>query len=121
MSNNRMLGAYSEKVAINELIKKGYTILEHNYYGLYGEIDIIAYKDEYIIFIEVKSRRNISKGMPYESVTLKKQKKIILTAMEYVHQKQIIDCNFRFDVIEILYYNNKTFFKHIKNAFYTEY
>ncbi len=113
MSDNKKKGYLAEKMANDFLLKKGYNILFTNYQTRYGEIDIIAKKDTYICFIEVKYRRNISKGYPRESVNFKKQEKIKNTAILYIAENNLQNVDFRFDVIEILN-NNVT---HIKNAF----
>ncbi|WP_297889701.1 YraN family protein, partial [Sulfurihydrogenibium sp.] len=52
--NKRSLGKEKEDIAANYLKEKGYEILERNFYTKYGEIDIIAYKDDTIVIVEVK-------------------------------------------------------------------
>ena len=51
-------GDYGEKLAARELIKKGYAIREKNYHTRMGEIDIIAEKDNTVVFVEVKLRKD---------------------------------------------------------------
>ncbi len=114
MKTNREKGNLGEKKAIDFLLNKGYSIIETNYQKKYGEIDIIAKKDTYIIFIEVKYRKNINKGYPREAVCLKKQKKIKNTALSYILENNINDTDFSFDVIEII----GSDITHIENAFY---
>ena len=114
--NKRKLGTIGEKIAILELEKKGYTIIEKNYLTLYGEIDIICTKGNMIIFVEVKLRKTLQKGYPREAVTFSKQKKIINTANYYISQNEIYNSDFRFDVFEILILNTMSI-NHIENAF----
>ena len=114
MQTNRQKGNLGEKKAIDFLLNKGYAIIETNYQKRCGEIDIIAKKDTYIIFIEVKYRKNISKGYPREAVSLKKQEKIKNTSLYYISENNLNDVDFSFDVIEIIG-NSIT---HIESAFY---
>lgn len=114
MKNNRQKGNNAEKMAIDFLIKNDYIILETNYQTRFGEIDIIAKQKTYVIFIEVKYRKNIKKGYPREAVSLTKQNKIKMVALEYIYKNNLNNTDFLFDVIEILDKN----ITHIKNAFF---
>lgn len=114
MQNNRKKGNIAEIMAIDFLINNGYSIINKNYQKQTGEIDIIAKKDTYIFFIEVKYRKNVNKGYPREAVSLKKQEKIKNTALYYIEENNLNNVDFCFDVTEILG-NNIT---HIQNAFY---
>ena len=59
---------------------QGYHIIQRNYHSRYGEIDLIAEDEEYLIFVEVKLRSSVSHGLPEEAVTPGKQEKLRLTA-----------------------------------------
>lgn len=109
-------GDYGEKLAARELIKKGYAIREKNYHTRIGEIDIIAEKDNTVVFVEVKLRKDTKYGLPCEAVDLRKQKKIIETAKDYIQKNDLYNKNFRFDVIEILI-QEKIFMRQTENAF----
>lgn len=104
-------------MAVKELIKKGYQILEQNYHKITGEIDIIAKQGETIVFIEVKTRATLKNGTPSEAVNQKKQNRIIETAKYYIAEQNLLDNFFRFDVVEILYYHQTYYFRQIENAF----
>ncbi len=95
----RLLGILGENKAEKFIKKRGCKILERNYSTRFGEIDIIATKDNVIIFIEVKTRTSDDFGKGYESVTNKKQQKMIKTAEQYMlkHTDKLA----RFDVISI--------------------
>jgi TIGR00252 family protein len=112
--NNVEKGKFGENIAALYLRLHFYKILERNYRVKTGEIDIIAKKDNYIVFVEVKYRKNISKGYPREAVTAFKQNQIKRTAMNYMMSHNIEDNDIRFDVIEII--GKKV--EHIKNAFW---
>lgn len=105
------LGGKGEKKAAEYLRKKGYTVSALNYRSKFGEIDIIAEKDGVTVFVEVKTRSGKAYGMGYESVTQKKQQKLILTAQNYFREKG--ETAARFDVISI----DNTEITHIENAF----
>jgi len=113
--NKKEIGNRYEKLVERFLKKKGYLILESNYRNYIGEIDIIAKLKEYIIFIEVKSRKNKKYGLPRESVTKRKIDKIRKCSLIYLRDNNIYDNPLRFDVIEV--YINEKKIKHIKNAF----
>ncbi len=86
-NQNRKLGNIQEKIAIDFLIKNGYNIKICNYTKQCGEIDIIAQKDDYIHFIEVKYRKITNYGYPREAVTKSKQTKIKKTALYYIQEQ----------------------------------
>ena len=101
--NNRKTGAESEFHAVKYLREKNYSILKTNFrVGRLGEIDIIARNEEYICFIEVKSRRSNTFGTPGEAVTPSKQKKIRQLASIYLANSNYANNCIRFDVIEII-------------------
>ena len=107
------LGVSGEQQAKKYLIKQGYKVLETNYKTVLGEIDIVAKKDDVIVFVEVKTRSNTKFGLPRESVTPYKQNKIRTVATYYLKVKNMLNFNVRFDVIDIL--NGEL--THIPNCF----
>ena len=94
-------GAAGEVLAARFLREKGYDIWSANYRSRFGEIDIIAVKEPYIAFVEVKARSEDALYAPREAVTKEKQRRIIKTAMIYL-QAYHVDLQPRFDVIEII-------------------
>ena len=78
-----------------------------------GEIDLIARDGRYLVFAEVKYRKNLQMGDPLEAVDLRKQQQIYRTAIYYLHQKKWENVPCRFDVIGI----TGTQICHIRNAF----
>ena len=75
------IGRKYEEKAAELLEKQGYFILERNYRCKQGEIDLIGKEGEYLCFIEVKYRSDLSYGSPLEAVTKAKQRKISRTAL----------------------------------------
>ena len=84
--NKRKFGIIGEKMAQKYLKDNKYEIIENNYYTRNGEIDIIASKNNYIIFVEVKTRDEKSISTPLEAVTFSKKKKLIQTALLYLQE-----------------------------------
>lgn len=103
MVNKRELGKKYEDVAKEYLANKGYEILDSNFYTHYGEIDIIAKDGNYLVFIEVKYRKNTKYGNPLEAISSRKIKNIRNSAVYYMYSKGVSQLQpIRFDVIGIL-------------------
>ena len=112
-------GKLGEDAACHYLKKNHYQILERNYRKRFGEIDIVAKKDNRIAFVEVKARSASDYGIPCEAVTYSKQQKIIKTAQAYVLE-QNLDAEFAFDIIEVRLENGTILaINHIEDAFTT--
>ena len=65
--NTRKIGTVQEQRVAGWLKQHGYDIVEHNFSCRFGEIDLIARKDGYLIFVEVKYRSNRGYGSPCEA------------------------------------------------------
>ena len=100
MGRNNLVGAWGEALAAEYLRKKRYQILEANFRTRIGEIDLIASNRQYLVFVEVKLRKNADFAMAREFVDYRKQGKIRSTAQLYLayHPTRLQP---RFDVIEI--------------------
>ena len=110
----RNIGIFGENAVIKYLVSKGYCILTQNYLTRLGEIDIIAKDKDEIVFIEVKTRRNLNYGTPSEAVDLTKLKHIIRAAKYYLFQTKQENAYVRFDVIEVYLGKSKYVINHIK-------
>jgi len=109
-------GKRGEDLAAHFLQKQNYDIIERNFYSRFGEIDIIVGKGDFIVFVEVKYRKNDSHSAPSMAVNFRKQEKMKKTALHYIGQNEITDKDFRFDIIEIT--GTREFkVNHIENAF----
>ena len=101
--NKHKLGEMGENAAVNYLIQNKYKIIKRYYrIGRIGEIDIIAQKDEYICFIEVKARSNMMFGSPGESVNARKQQTIRRLASIFMQNSEYCKNYMRFDIVEII-------------------
>ncbi len=103
---SKKVGRESEDLAVNYLIKKGFQIIERNYtFEKKGEIDIVA-KDpitNFLIFVEVKSRKNLENGEPEYAITKNKIKQLKKMAELYLYDKEISEIDCRFDVVTVLF------------------
>ena len=72
--NIGLIGKSGEDRACRFLKRKGYKIVDRNYFSRFGEIDIIAQNKEYLVFVEVKTRSNFFWGYPAEAVDKEKFK-----------------------------------------------
>jgi len=111
------LGLYGENEAVRFLKRNGYTILERNYKTTLGEIDIVAKKDEEIVFVEVKSRSSSLFGPASLRVTKKKKRNIIKTMFLYLKEHRLFDKDVRIDVVAVNFdKSGKERFELIENA-----
>lgn len=102
MENKRAVGSRYEAEAAAFLERMGYRILEQNYRDRRGEIDLVAREGRYLVFVEVKYRKDDRCGYPEEAVAVKKQQRIRHTAEYYLythHYGEETAC--RFDVVSI--------------------
>ncbi len=116
----RQVGQIGEIAAARYLRKQGYDIVSANYYTYVGEIDLIAFKDDVLVFCEVKTRSTNKYGRPSEYVTRSKQEKLMKSALQFVHRYKL-SYKMRMDIIEVMIPSGLDMYaatiNHIKNAF----
>jgi putative endonuclease len=117
MAESHNLGQKGEDLAADHLKNTGFKILIRNWKWGKHEIDIIAENNEFIIFVEVKTRSNDFRMHPVAAVTREKQKSIIWAANGYL-QKFKIDKEARFDIITVIMLVDSYKIDHIEGAFY---
>lgn len=100
MAPSNLLGAWGEAKAAEYLRKNHYKILANGYHSRFGEIDLIARKGNYLVFVEVKLRKNARFASAREYVDWRKQDKLRVTASVYLEEYPS-NLQPRFDVIEI--------------------
>ena len=116
MNKNKILGDLGENVACKYLQKNKYKIIEKNFRCKFGEIDIIAKKNKELIFIEIKTRKSITYGLPVEAITHIKQKHMYKTAQYFLYINKLENICTRFDAIEIYKIDEKNIkINHIKD------
>ena len=84
--NRADLGHMGEAVAAKYYIRQGYLLLNHNYRTRMGELDLILYKADTIVFAEVKTRTSAQRAAPAEAVDYYKQQRLIAAAGQYLQQ-----------------------------------
>jgi len=114
------IGKSGENKASQYLTERGITLEERNYRSPYGEIDIIGKKGDQLIFFEVKTRTSKKFGEPEESVNNRKKEALINTALHYLQQHDLLDIQWRIDVISILKNNEKILIDWFENAVTSE-
>lgn len=115
--NNREIGRWGEKKAKSFLKEKGYKIIAENFRVKQGEIDLIVKKKNVLVFVEVKTRKTNFFGPPQAAVNFQKQRKIKTIAKLFLLKNEFKNYKKRFDVISIVYENQKTNIEHYKNTF----
>ena len=115
----REKGNEGEDIAVAYLESKGYTILERNYFFERAEVDIVAYDEKAIVFVEVKMRKNTTFGEPAEFVTEKKQELVYKAAEAWLYERKMDGSPVRFDVVAIVQQNNEApDITHFEHAFW---
>jgi putative endonuclease len=118
MALHNQIGQQGESLARKFLEDKGYEILDKNWCFKKAEVDLIAYYQEQLIFIEVKTRTSRGFGEPEDFVHDAKQTLLQQAAEEYIH---IMDFQgeIRFDIISVLFNGTEDYtIKHIEDAFW---
>jgi len=95
------LGALGEKLAADFLKREGYHIVQTNFRCRQGEIDIVAKKDGWLVFVEVRTRKGNGFGTPEESITLTKRERLISLASIYLQTHHRLPASWRIDVVVI--------------------
>lgn len=109
-------GRHGEMIAVDFIMRSGFTIIETNHYTRFGEVDIVAMCDGVYHFIEVKTRLGDQFGSALESLTEKKITSFIRTVQSYIKKKNLLNIEYSLDLIAIDISNDGTIeFDWIKN------
>ncbi len=100
--SRKTTGAYGESLAADFLRNKGYTIVTKNWHCNIGEIDIIAQESNTLVFVEVRTKHGTRNGTPEESITPKKQAKLIELAYSYLAETVSPIDDWRIDIVAIV-------------------
>ena len=116
---NRALGNKGEEIALKYLQQKNYQIIEQNFSCKWGEIDLIALKNNKLYFIEVKTRTSLKKGRPEEAINRRKFQSLTRTVHIYLNKYQLHTHPWQVDVLAILLDNaaRRAKIKHIPNVY----
>jgi len=114
----RAFGEQGEAEAVRFLQRRGYRIVDRNVRLWRGEIDLIAYDGEVLVFIEVKARRSLRYGGAPWAVNQRKQERLSRLALQYLARQRLKDCPCRFDLVLIQGTGNRgSEIELIQNAF----
>ena len=117
MAVHNDLGHKGEDMAADYLQQEGYCILERNWMNNgRKELDIVATKDDVIVFVEVKTRRQGSVTSPIDAVDARKQHRICLAADSFLKAFRV-DLPCRFDVVCVIYNDKASRVEHVEDAF----
>jgi putative endonuclease len=116
MAEHNNLGKKGEEAAVHYLRQNGYKIIERNWVNEKYEIDIIAQNEEFIIFVEVKTRSSDYWENPEDAISKGKIKRIVEAADFYLRENDI-DLPARFDVVAVIWNGKKCDIDHIDDAF----
>ena len=97
----RETGMLGERLASEFLEKNGYQILDTNYRCPDGEIDIIAWHEDTLVFIEVRTKNDSRFGVPEESITPVKKERLKKVAAHYCQNHDNLLSSYRIDVVAI--------------------
>jgi putative endonuclease len=95
-------GRKGERIACRFLLRQGFDVLARRYRGRSGELDIIAFESEILVFVEVKTRRSRAFGEPWEFVDWQKQQKLRRTAEEFIGDNDLSQYSYRFDIVSVI-------------------
>jgi putative endonuclease len=90
-----------EAIASDELVRLGYRIVERNCRSRWGELDVVAYDGDTLVFVEVKARRAMRFGDPAYAVDGRKQRRIVRLAQRYLSRRRLGEPPCRFDIVVV--------------------
>ena len=99
--SRRERGALGEKIALDFLVKRNFTILECNFRCREGEIDIVARQGDCLVFVEVRAKTSPNLGTPEESITPAKAQRLVSLAQTYLQSHENLPAQWRIDIIAI--------------------
>ncbi len=115
----RITGIKGEEEAARFLTRSGYAILDRNVRTRAGEIDLVAKEGKTLVFVEVKTRRDLEGDPPQAGVHTRKQNRLAKLANGYLKLKRIRHTPCRFDVVAVIINDEGGVkaIRHIPNAF----
>lgn len=113
----RAFGGEAEDAAVSHLERKGYRVRARNFVCPYGELDVVAEDGEVVAFVEVRMRSNAAWGDPSQTVSGKKQRRIVKAALHYLYRHGPLGKMVRFDVVSVVGRGEKAQVEHIPDAF----
>ena len=117
MSKHLETGRQGEERAAAYLTGRGFEVVARNYRRRRAEIDLIVRRAQLRVFVEVKTRRNASYGLPEAAVTRAKADRVMWAAEQYIRENDWPH-EIRFDIVSVLFVNGAAEIEHLEDAFY---
>ena len=117
MNSNQSVGKYGEDRAAEFLLRLGYEILERNWRGKTGEIDIVARDRNCLVFAEVKTRTRTGFGHPFEAITAKKIQTMRSLVSQWCQSRNLTSNEVRLDALSVLIISGHVTIEHLKQVF----
>lgn len=95
-------GRRGERAACLHLLGLGYDVLARRFRGRQGEIDVVAFDGEVLVFVEIKTRASRAFGEPWEFVDREKQERLRRTAEEFIARHDLGARSYRFDIVSVV-------------------
>jgi len=102
MPEHLLRGRLGERIACRFLLHRGYDVLARRYRGRRGELDIVAFEREMLVFVEVKTRTSREFGEPWEFVDWEQRQSLRRTAEEFIARCRLEAYAWRFDVVSVV-------------------
>jgi len=105
MHPDHALGRLGEDLSHRFLRRRGYTVVARNYRppSGSGELDLIAWDGEALVFVEVKSRTSDEFAPPERNVDLEKRRHIARAARDYARRAEVPWSRVRFDIVTVVF------------------
>jgi len=97
-----LMGRRGERIACRFLMRNGFDILARRFQARRGEVDLIAFEGDILVFIEVKTRASREYGDPWEFVDWEKQQSIRQAGEEFIARCDLGEYAYRFDVVAVI-------------------
>ena len=117
MNSNQSVGKYGEDRATEFLVRLGYEIIDRNWRGKSGEIDVIARDRNCLVFVEVKTRTRTGFGHPFEAITAKKIQTMRSLVSQWCHNRNLASNEVRLDALSVLIVRGRVTIEHLKQVF----
>jgi putative endonuclease len=117
MDSRPALGRAGEDAAVAFYVRKGFTVVERNWRCSAGEIDLIVRRGSLLVFCEVKTRSNMTRGLPSEAVDRRKQARLRRLAGRWLAERRPRARDLRFDVVAVEGGPSGLRVAHLPNAF----
>jgi putative endonuclease len=119
MTEDHALGRQGEDIAQRFLQRAGIIVVDRNYRlaSGAGEVDLVGWEGDTLVFVEVKSRQTEEYGSPDRAIGLQKKASLIRTARQYARQAEVPWQKVRFDVVNVVFATTPPAITHFRDVF----